>query len=371
MAKVLLGIWLVFLASCTAPQSVSFVPQQGDADSSAEADSDLVDEAEANGEREAEPERERDVEPGEADRDYADNDFSDADYDQRDSDFFDYDQADSEREGRETSEDEDAEVLPSAMIHFAEGEFWMGCNEAVDNECLADERPYHRVLLAAFALDATEVTVAQYRACVRAGRCTTEGLDTDSDETGVQWACNWTRQAAEDQPINCLTFEQATRYCEWQSKRLPTEAEWERAARGPDGRKYSWGNTGFIASATAWANIADATLGAAKGAQFPWALASYDDGYASTAPVGSYPNGATPEGALDMIGNVWEWTSDWYDAAYYAVAPLHDPQGPGAGQTRVVRGGSWGSGPDWARASVRGKFAPNERDAGTGLRCAR
>jgi len=238
------------------------------------------------------------------------------------------------------------------------GEFFMGCNEQVDAECNDDEKPGRRVYVKAFKIDKTEVTVAQYRQCVEAGACNGDGLTmpfwagADNEEHPEwAWACNWGKAERESHPINCLTWEQARAYCAWVGKRLPTEAEWEKAARGTDGRKYPWGNQGYGVVGQV-ANIADET---AKRNQPNWAVATgYDDGYYGTAPVGSFPAGASPYGALDMAGNVWQWTADWYDDDH---------------KFRAERGGSWFNQPSFTRASTRYGDAPTLRGISTGFRC--
>ena len=201
----------------------------------------------------------------------------------------------------------------------------MGCNENVDTQCNSNEKPGRQVEVESFQIDKTEVTVAAYRRCVDAGSCSQP--DTDR-------SCNWRASGRGDHPINCVDWNQATTYCTWAGKRLPTEAEWEKAARGTDGRTYPWGNE--------W----DARQAHASGTE---------DGYERTAPVGSFPVGASLYGALDMVGNVWEWTADWYDKEQ---------------KYRAVRGGAWDTPPRYARASNRSRLVPGKRDEDMGVRCA-
>jgi formylglycine-generating enzyme required for sulfatase activity len=234
----------------------------------------------------------------------------------------------------------------------------MGCNEQVDTECDDDEKPGQMVFVDAFHIDRTEVTVAQYGRCVDAGQCTGDGLTTPYRSLDNKaypewaWACNWDKPGRESHPINCITWQQARAYCRWAGKRLPTEVEWEKAARGTDGRKYPWGNRRFGVAGRV-ANVADKT---AKRNRLSWAVVDgYDDGFYETAPVGSFPTGASPYGALDMIGNVWEWTADWYDVEH---------------RFRSLRGGSWSDVPRFARVSSRIRNAPSDRYMVAGFRCA-
>ncbi len=239
-----------------------------------------------------------------------------------------------------------SEILEN-MVLVPPGRFFMGCRADSRQECDDDEVPRTRSL-PAFYIDKTEVTVAAYGDCVRAGVCTVEGLDRDdfSDDA----FCNWGQADRQDHPINCIVWAQADTYCRWKNKRLPTEPEWEKAARGSDGRTYPWGNRGFEGEPVA--NIADESMKRWH-PDHPGAN-GYDDGYYGTSPVGRYPAGASPYGALDMVGNVYEWMADWYVE----------------GRFRSLRGGSCGLAPELARASNRNKAAPDRRSLQVGFRCA-
>jgi formylglycine-generating enzyme required for sulfatase activity len=222
------------------------------------------------------------------------------------------------------------------MVDVPAGAFWMGCNEALDT-CFNDEHPYHQVTLSAYRIDRTEVTMDAYGGCFEDGEC-------PPPDTGD--ACNWGVSGREEHPVNCVTWNDATAYCAWAGKRLPTEAEAEKAARGTDGQLYPWGNDEPTCSK---ANLNYCQSG--------------------TVPVGSYPNWVSPYGALDMAGNVWEWVSDWYGASYYTSSPTMDPQGPGEGSDRVQRGGSWISSPRNLRASNRHRVGQGDQDDVSGFRC--
>lgn len=229
----------------------------------------------------------------------------------------------------------------------------MGCNEAVDSECFENEKPGRVVDVPAFRIDTREVSVAEYRACVVDAGCSPKGTSAQfwSGKQQSADSCNYESKGHELHPMNCVDWSQAVAYCRWSGKRLPTEAEWEKAARGTDGRKYSWGNEP-LSTVELVANIADLS---AKRANLGLTVAEdYDDGVAETAPVGSFPRGASPYGALDMVGNVAEWTADWQELNKY----------------RAVRGGSWSLYPGYARVSRRNKVAPGDRFNFIGFRCA-
>jgi formylglycine-generating enzyme required for sulfatase activity len=214
------------------------------------------------------------------------------------------------------------------MVYVPEGEFTMGSNDGP-----ANEQPVHQVYLDAYWIDHTEVTNAMYAKCVADGKCTNPGTSVRSSEYA-------------NHPVTGLKWEDAQSYCTWAEGRLPTEAEWEKAARGTDGRIYPWGND----------------TGSGK-------YYLIDGG---SKPVGSYPSGASPYGAMDMIGGAFEWVMDWYSASYYADSPSTNPQGPVGGDYHVLRGGSWGNNGNNLRASSRRVgFVHTSMGDVFGFRCSR
>jgi formylglycine-generating enzyme required for sulfatase activity len=251
--------------------------------------------------------------------------------------------------------------LETEMVSVPGGPFWFGCNDKVDERCDADERPGRRVELPAFRIDRTEVTVKAFARCVNARVCTDEGLGmpywNNRPQLDWKWACNWRRDGKDDHPINCVNWVQAETYCRFAGKRLPTEQEWEKAARGTDGAIYPWGNAEFPdtgnGKALPVANIADT---AAKSKYPTWAvLQTYSDGFIATSPVSAFPRGASPYGADDMIGNVFEWTSDDWK---------NNPA------LKMFKGGSWGSLPSRSRVSTRAHYTVQPRTPMGGFRCA-
>ncbi len=212
----------------------------------------------------------------------------------------------------------DAGTVAADMVDVPAGSFIVGCNAAVSEACFGgqNELPAGTESLGAFRIDRTEVTAGAYDVCVSEGACTAPSCTS----------------ASSAHPVVCVDWYQATAFCAWRGARLPTELEWEKAARGTNGQIWPTGNT---APTCAQANI-EGCDGAA------W-------------PAGSQPGAASPYGALDMAGNVLEWTDSWYAAAQ---------------QYRVFRGGNWGNGALDARASVRRGFEPSYRNDNIGLRCA-
>lgn len=240
------------------------------------------------------------------------------------------------------------------QVFVPAGEFVMGSSASnAFNECLqfrsdcvlgwfALEEPQHRVTLNAFWIDKTEITNALYAQCVKAGKCAAP----------TNWSSNtrpsyYNDPRYEKYPVIYVSWIQAKAYCEWAGRRLPTEAEWEKTARGNDGRTYTWGNT--------WQQNALNALGS-----------NVDD----TTEVGKYPNGASLYAALDMAGNVWERVNDWFDENYYSVSPSQNPQGPSSGQNRVFRGGSWANHGYNTRTSYRVWADPSDTSKYVGFRCA-
>ena len=224
-----------------------------------------------------------------------------------------------------------------SMILVPAGEFTMGSFGGDP-----DEQPAHKVYLDAFLMDKYQVVVSQYA----------RFLEATHHDSPPEWTV-MNKQTNQNRPVANVDWVEADAYCKWAGKRLATEAEWEKAARGTDGRVYPWGNeppTRFHANSgkDVWNN------------------------HSALAPVGTLEEGKSPYGIYDMAGNVWEWVSDWYDPDYYSTSPSQNPTGPPTGGHKVIRGGSWGSnGITDLRSSDRETHLPSFRGFGTGFRCAK
>lgn len=199
----------------------------------------------------------------------------------------------------------------------------------------------HSVSLDSFWIDRTEVTSGQYQTCVQDGVC--EPAQCES--------------LGNDYPVVCVTWSQAASYCKWAEARLPTEAEWEYSARGTKRNRYPWGDE-FEGTLL---NYCDSSCTLSKRDE------EYDDGYAESAPVGSYPQAASWVGALDMAGNVWEMVADWNGA--YPEQDQLNPTGPDTGSRRVARGGSWHASPDHVRSALRTHLGLSDFVDHAGFRC--
>ncbi|MBN1265648.1 MAG: formylglycine-generating enzyme family protein [Anaerolineales bacterium] len=274
------------------------------------------------------------------------------------------------------------------LVYVPEGRFTMGSDgtQWVWNGSMAvgdlglqvytDESPAHDIYLDAYWIDRTEVTVAMFRAFVEE-----TGFITTAEREG--WGAPWTNNPQEDEwphvpgtdwrhphgpdsagqaghPVVQVTWDDAAAYCAWAGGSLPTEAQWEKAARGTDGRWWPWGN------------VFDSGMGNFCDENCPVDRQNdhgSDDGYALTAPVGSFPTGASTYGAFDMAGNVWEWTADWYDEDSYTESAYENPTGPSFGTERVQRGGAWYDNGSWVRTTVRHSTPGWMRFDDLGFRC--
>jgi len=250
------------------------------------------------------------------------------------------------REGFKKAEQElkDFKLDPAyeAMVFIPAGQFNMG-----DREGGYDEHPERKVSLAGFYMDRYEATFAQFynfmavtghrkpRLVGYLGNVETEDLPLFMKPL---------------HPVIGVSWDDAVDYCRWKGKRLPTEAEWEKAARGEDHRKWPWGNQQDPSNAN---------------------LLGDDDGFRYTSPVGHFKRDKSPYGIYDMAGNAMEWVSDWYQEDYYRILPISNPAGPSAGDYRVIRGTSWNDSVDHARTTSRFKMFPEYRDVTTGFRCAK
>ncbi|MFC2078931.1 formylglycine-generating enzyme family protein [Candidatus Bipolaricaulota bacterium] len=227
------------------------------------------------------------------------------------------------------------------------------------------EQPAHTVLVDGFWIDRTEVTNAQYAAFLNENGNQIEGgrrwLDVTSNDRLIEEVDGRFRPRLgyEDHPVVEVTWYGAAAYADWVGGRLPTEAEWEYAARGPTSAVFPWGEE-FDGNRLSFCDV---------NCPFNTRDEQFDDGYVQTAPVGAFPEGASWVGAFDMAGNVWEWCADWFGESCFDESPSENPTGPETGHKRVSRGGAWGGDPYDVRSARRGDLWPNGSYPGQGFRC--
>lgn len=244
------------------------------------------------------------------------------------------------------------------LVYIDAGEFLMGSADldaqvSLDNGVAYPEVPLHSVYLDAYWIDRTEVTNSQYALCVADGACEPPRLNTDY--LGVDY---YPDPAFADYPVIYVSWYMAQDYCQWAGRRLPSEAEWEKAARGTDARRYPWGNSPISSELANFCN---------EGCPKDHANPNYSDGFPLTAPAGSFPAGASPYGVLDMAGNVWEWTSSQPRPYPYDAEDGREDEG---GLQYIWRGGPWSNGTWWLRSSLRYRSVPYYWYNNLGFRCA-
>lgn len=238
----------------------------------------------------------------------------------------------------------------SAQVYIPAGSFWMGCDPAHNGglPCDFDELPLHSVYMSPYYIDRSEVTNARYEACVAEEACT-----PPSDFSSSHRPEYYGNPEYADFPVIYVDWYQAQAFCEWAGGSLPTEAEWEKAARGgSDTRAFPWGDAGVTCE------LANARV----------------DGVAcsgDTTQGGRFsPEGDSPYGVYDMAGNVYEWVKDWYSPTYYEDSPASDPPGPASGTAHLRRSGAFGSWPNFLRVAVRVPTSPATSRGYIGFRCA-
>jgi eukaryotic-like serine/threonine-protein kinase len=218
------------------------------------------------------------------------------------------------------------------MLSVPTGPFTMGSSYD------SNEGPVQTITLDAYWIDKTEITNAMYAKCVNSGKCQIPASTSSATRKNY-----FTDAKHADYPVIYVSWRLAKTYCEWAGARLPTPAEWEKAARGTDARLYPWGN------------------------EFDKTRANL--GGTDTVAVGSYESGKSPYGLYDMSRNVWEWVADWLDYSYYRNSPVNNPQGPSTGTLHIIRGASWGNLKNYTRLSSLQAYLPTYSDDYTGFRC--
>lgn len=224
---------------------------------------------------------------------------------------------------------------PPGMVYVPEGYFQMG-HSASEAQ---DQKPMHFVYTSAYFIDKYEVSNAEYK----------KFIDATSHDKPRYWDDE--RFNPPDHPVVGVSWYDAMAYSRWKGRRLPTEAEWEKAARGNDGRLYPWGEKSALGTKLYYVNVF-----------------GMEDKFEFTAPVNYYASGASPFGALNMAGNTWEWCLDWYDRDYYRISPELDPEGPDVQLMKVLRGGSWINNIDGVQATHRARNSPGIKNNIYGFR---
>jgi formylglycine-generating enzyme required for sulfatase activity len=238
------------------------------------------------------------------------------------------------------------ESAPEGMVLISKGIFQMGSKKSMlelrphdlfntDRHTLGPENPAHEVYLDGFYIDIYEVTNDAYAKYVK--------------ETGGKKPMGWNSSDFREpqQPVVGIGWKEAVKFCKWQNKRLPTEAEWEKAARGKRPVKYPWGNTPPDSSKL-----------------------NYNEDIKKTTAVGSFETGKSDYGVYDLSGNVAEWVNDWHYPEYYLFSPKKNPPGPEKGQYKIIRGGSWRHNAEDVNLTYRNATTPVNRSTSIGFRCA-
>lgn len=270
----------------------------------------------------------------------------------------------------------DRTLVHRGMVLVPAGEFLMGSPQGSGG--FSDEQPQRLVYVSAFWIDRHEVTNADY---LRFVQTTGHPAPANATPSVTLWEQGLPVPEIDAHPVVNISWHDAVAYCRWAGKRLPTEAEWEKGARGTDGRRYPWGNEWDFTRANSasywagrtvefqdnaawkafWVNGEGAHIAKERGVK----------GEVLTMPVGSFPQGASPYGLFDMAGNAAEWVQDWYEPYSYLHAPLADPQGPAGIVLKAMRGGSWLKPATSLRTTDRDYGYPDDRPSGTGFRCAK
>lgn len=267
---------------------------------------------------------------------------------------------------------------PEGTVLVPGGKFFMGSDEPQFKLW----QPAHKVTLDTFCIGINEVTAGEYKACSDQGECkrpepvpdypkseSTTEAQHEKNKQAYSELCNFGKPDRDKHPINCISWTLADAYCKVKKMRLPTEAEWEYAARGSDGRKYPWGDEPGDMEHMNACGLECNKWEAAHGLKPSQRMFDADDGFPGTAPVGSFPKGKTKFGANDFVGNVWEWTSDWFET--YKPDEAVNPKGGAAGEKKAIRGGGFNGGVQlWLNPAFRFHQVSTASAPGIGFRCA-